>query len=85
MKTIQSSENVNRLVLYDSELVSLLKLGETNQNTYLRKCGVCGGVWVGPAIAVYLSASSGRVTWYRTDTTNVATCTVFSEPPISVG
>jgi len=41
MKTIQSSEKIDRLGLYDSALVSLLSLGETNQNNDLQQCGVC--------------------------------------------
>jgi len=41
MKTIESSKKINKLGPYDPVLVSLLNLGETNQNNDVQQCGVC--------------------------------------------
>jgi len=41
MKTIESPEKINKLGPYDSVLVSLLSLGETNQKYDVQQCGVC--------------------------------------------
>jgi hypothetical protein len=41
-KMMQSSEKVSRWGLCVSVLISLLSLGETNQNNNLQQRGVCG-------------------------------------------